>query len=106
LQHLTGLRRLEAVNLSNDNVTDAGLAHLARVPGLAGINLTGTQSTDAGLVQLKPLSKLTKLNLTGTAVTDQGVKDAKKFLPFWATVTRKSGGVWVTRRGVVAAGGG
>jgi hypothetical protein len=31
---------------------------------------------------------MTKLNLTGTAVTAQGVKEAKKFLPFWVTVTR------------------
>jgi hypothetical protein len=37
---------------------------------------------------LKGISKLTKLNVTGTAVTEQGVKDAKKFLPFWVTVTR------------------
>ncbi len=88
LKRLTGLQRLESVNLSNDAVTDAGLAHLGRVPGLAGINLTGTKVTDAGLINLKPLSKLTKLNVTGTAVTEQGVKEAKKFLPFWSTVTR------------------
>jgi len=88
LVHLAGLTRLESVNLSNDAVTDAGLAHLARVPGLAGINLSGTKITDAGLVQLKPIPKLTKLNVSGTAVTEQGVKDAKKFLPFWAMVTR------------------
>jgi len=31
---------------------------------------------------------LTKLNVTGTQVTEQGLKDAKKFLPFWATITR------------------
>jgi len=88
LAHLAGMMRLEGLNLSNDQVTDAGLAHLGRIIGLAGINLTGTKVTDAGLVHLKPLSKLTKLNVTGTAVTEQGVKDAKKFLPFWATVTR------------------
>ena len=88
LVHLAGLTRLEGLNLSNDNVTDAGLAHLGRMPGLAGLNLTGTKVTDAGLVHLKPLPKLTKLNVTGTAVTDQGVKDAKKFLPFFATITR------------------
>jgi penicillin V acylase-like amidase (Ntn superfamily) len=88
LVHLAGLPRLEAVNLSNDDVTDAGLAHLARNPSLAGLNLSGTRVTDAGLVNLKPLPKLTKLNVSGTAVTQEGVKDAKKFLPFWATVTR------------------
>ena len=88
LVYLIGLPRLESVNLSNDNVTDAGLATLARSSSLAGLNLTGTKVTDAGLVNLKPLSKLTKLNVSGTAVTQEGVKDAKKFLPFWATVTR------------------
>jgi Leucine Rich Repeat (LRR) protein len=69
-------------------VTDAGLVHLGRMPALGGLNLSGTKVTDAGLVHLKALPKLTKLNVTGTAVTDQGVKDAKKFLPFFATITR------------------
>jgi penicillin V acylase-like amidase (Ntn superfamily) len=88
LVHLVGMPRLESVNLSNTNVTDAGLATLARNPSVAGINVSGTRVTDAGLVNLKPLPKLTKLNVSGTAVTPEGVKDAKKFLPFWATVTR------------------
>jgi hypothetical protein len=34
------------------------------------------------------MSRLTKLNLTGTAVTDAGIAEAKKWLPFWAKVTR------------------
>ena len=88
LVHLAGLTRLEGLNLSNTNVTDAGLAQLGRMPSVAGLNLSGTKVTDAGLAHLKPLPKLTKLNVTGTAVTDQGVKDAKKFLPFFATITR------------------
>jgi hypothetical protein len=88
LVHLTGMTRLESLNLSNDNVSDAGLETLSRLPNLAGLNVTGTKVTDAGLVHLKQLPKLTKLNVTGTAVTEQGVKDAKKFLPVWATVTR------------------
>jgi Acyl-coenzyme A:6-aminopenicillanic acid acyl-transferase len=88
LAHLTGMTRLEVLDLSNDNVSDAGLAYLGQLPSLAGINVSGTKITDAGLVQLKQLPKLTKLNVTGTAVTEQGVKDAKKFLPAWATVTR------------------
>jgi len=87
LARLASLTRLESINLSNDDVTDAGLEHLGRMSSLAGLNLTGTKVTDAGLLHLKQLPKLTKLNLTGTAVTEQGVKQAKKFLPFWATVT-------------------
>jgi predicted choloylglycine hydrolase len=88
LVHLAGLTRLEGLNLSNDAITDAGLAQIGRLTGIGGLNLTGTKITDAGLVQLKSIPKLTKLNVTGTGVTDQGVKDAKKFLPFWATITR------------------
>ncbi len=88
LVHLAGMTRLESLNLSNDDVTDAGLAHVARLSGLGGLNVAGTKITDAGLAQLKPLPKLTKLNVTGTAVTEQGLKDAKKYLPFWMTVTK------------------
>jgi hypothetical protein len=88
LVYLAGMTHLESINLSNTAVTDAGLEHLGRMPGLAGLNFTGTKVTDAGLVHLKSLPKLTKLNVTGTAVTEEGVKQAKKYLPFWATVTR------------------
>ncbi|HEV8201784.1 MAG TPA: C45 family autoproteolytic acyltransferase/hydrolase [Candidatus Polarisedimenticolia bacterium] len=88
LAHLAGLTRLESLNLSNDTVTDAGLLQLGRLSGLAGLNLTGTKITDAGLVHMKQFPKMTKLTLTGTPVTDEGAKQAKKYLPFWATVTR------------------
>jgi penicillin V acylase-like amidase (Ntn superfamily) len=85
---LTRLEDLEALNIADTRITDAGLAHIARIPGLKGLNVSGTKITDAGLIHLKPIPKLTKLNVTGTAVTEQGVKDAKKFLPFFATITR------------------
>jgi len=50
---------------------------------------TGAVHTNgAGLIHLKPLSRMAKFNLSGTAVTDGGVKDAKKFLPRWASVTK------------------
>ena len=55
---------------------------------LKGLNVSGTKITDAGLIHLKAILRLTKLNVTRTAVTEQGVKNAKKFLPFFATVTR------------------
>ena len=88
LVHLAGMTQLEAINLSNTPITDAGLAQLGRIPGLAGVNVMGTKVTDAGLIHLKPLPKLTKLNVKDTAVTEAGVKQAKGFLPFWATITR------------------
>jgi penicillin V acylase-like amidase (Ntn superfamily) len=88
LADLTSFTGLESINLADTQVTDAGLAHVGRMTWLKGLNISGTKVTDAGLVHLKGISKLTKLNVTGTAVTEQGVKDAKKFLPFWVTVTR------------------
>ncbi len=89
LSHLTKMTKLQVLNLRGDAITDAGLAKIGNdLKTVAGLNLTGTSVTDAGLVSLKPLSRLTKLNLTKTAVTDEGAAQAKKFLPFWATITR------------------
>jgi penicillin V acylase-like amidase (Ntn superfamily) len=85
---LTSLKELEALNIADTQMTDAGLAHLGRIMSLKGLNASGTKITDAGLIHLKAIPKLTKLNVTGTAVTEQGVKEAKKFLPFFATITR------------------
>ena len=85
---LTSLKELEALNIADTQMTDAGLAHLGRITSLKGLNASGTKITDAGLIHLKAIPKLTKLNVTGTAVTEQGVKEAKKFLPFFATITR------------------
>lgn len=89
LSHLTKMKKLEVLNLRGDAITDAGVARIGDdLKSVAGLNLAGTSVTDAGLVGLKPLSRLTKLNLTKTAVTDEGAAQAKKFLPFWATIQR------------------
>ena len=61
---------------------------LGKLAGITGLNLSNTKVTDAGLVHLKSMSRLTKLTLTGTPVTDAGVAEAKKWLPFWAKITR------------------
>ena len=88
LSRLTKMTKLQVLNLRGDAITDAGLAQIGNLKTVAGLNLAGTSVTDAGLASLKPLSRLTKLNLTKTAVTDEGAAQAKKFLPFWATITR------------------
>ncbi len=88
LAHLTKLTKLEILSLQGDTITDAGMAQLGNLTNLTGLTLTGTAVTDAGLANLKPMKRLTKLNVTKTAVTDDGVAQAKKFLPFWATVTK------------------
>ena len=88
LAMLTPMKRIDFVGLRDTAITDAGLAHLSTLTGITGLNLSGTKVTDAGLIHLKSMSRLTKLNVSRTAVTEQGVKEAKKFLPFWASVQR------------------
>ena len=88
LKLLVTLPRIDYVGLRDTAITDAGLANLEPLTGITGINLTGTKITDAGLTHLRKMSRLTKLNLTNTAVTDRGVQEAKKFLPFWASIQR------------------
>jgi len=88
LAQLTALKRIDFVGLRDTPITDAGLAHLSKLTGITGLNLSGTKVTDAGLVHLKTMSRLTKVNVTRTAVTEQGVAEAKKFLPFWASIQR------------------
>jgi Leucine-rich repeat (LRR) protein len=63
-----------------DQVTDAGLLHLAGMRSLTILFLEGTQISDAGLAHLKGLSNLQKLYLGNTRVTDAGVADLQKAL--------------------------
>jgi len=88
LAQLAVLKRIDFVGLRDTAITDAGLAHLSTLTGITGINLSGTKVTDAGLAHLKTMSRLTKVNVSRTAVTEQGVAEAKKWLPFWASVQR------------------
>jgi len=88
LAQLTDLRKLNFINLANTQLTDAEMPTLGKLAGITGLNLSNTKITDAGLIHLQSMGRLTKLNLTGTAVTDAGVAEAKKWLPFWAKITR------------------
>ena len=88
LAQLASLRKLGFINLADTKLTDAEMPILGQLAGITGLNLSNTKITDAGLIHLKSMSRLTKLTLTGTAVTDAGIAEAKKWLPFWAKITR------------------
>ena len=62
------------LDLSDTNITDAGLAHLASFKNLTRLHLEKTKITDAGLSHLKDLENLSYLNLYGTQVSDEGLK--------------------------------
>jgi hypothetical protein len=88
LAQLAGMRNLNFINLADTRLTDAEMPSLGKLAGITGLNLSHTKITDAGLIHLKSMGRLTKINLTGTAVTNAGVIEAKKWLPFWAKITR------------------
>ncbi len=91
---LAALRSLGAnltiLNLAGTNVTDAGLASIAKFPNLRELRLDRTAVTDAGLKHLSNLDHLETLNLYSTAVTDAGLVTLKhlrvlKRLYIWKT---------------------
>jgi hypothetical protein len=81
LAHIAGLKHLERLNLSGSTVTDAGLAHLKNLTNLTYLNLFNTKITDAGLKHLHGLTNLKSLYLFETQVTDTGVGALAKALP-------------------------
>lgn len=56
------------------NVTDAGLAEVAKVCGLTSLDIHSVAVTDAGVQRLAPLTGLRRLNLTYTRVSDRGLR--------------------------------
>jgi Leucine-rich repeat (LRR) protein len=74
LKHLRGLTQLQVLTLDSTQVTDAGLEHLRGLTQLRELQLTNTQVTDAGLGHLRGLTQLQWLSLDRTQVTDAGLE--------------------------------
>ena len=64
--------------LRGRDLTDAGLADLARLGKVVQLNLRDTKITSAGLVHLKGLAKLKRLHLERTNVGDEGIANLTK----------------------------
>jgi hypothetical protein len=81
LEHLRGLSGLSSLYLSGTQISDAGLQHLSEMSSLEVLFLVDTQITDAGLEHLRGLTNLRELPLYGTQVTYEGVKNLQEALP-------------------------
>ena len=84
------------VDLARSQVSDAGLATLAKLSNLERLHLENTKIGDAGIAQLAGLSKLEYLNLYGTKVSDAGLgklegNKALKKLFVWQTAVTQAG---------------
>ena len=64
--------------LRGRDLTDDGLADVARLGNVVELNLRDTKITSAGLVHLKGLAKLTRLHLERTNVSDEGIANLTK----------------------------
>jgi internalin A len=62
----------------NQQITDAGIAHLKSLPNLEELVLVGCSVTDDGLRYLSGLRSVKRLNLRVTYVTDEGLKHLKE----------------------------
>ena len=57
-----------------DQITDAGLAHVAKLSNLTVLDLRGSSITDAGLAHLAKLANLTVLELSDCPkITNMGI---------------------------------
>ena len=84
------------IDLARSQVTDAGLATLAKFTNVERIHLENTKVTDAGVAQLASLKALEYLNLYGTKVTNAGIaklesNKALKKLFVWQTAVTSEG---------------
>ncbi|MEK6235002.1 MAG: hypothetical protein N2C14_09835 [Planctomycetales bacterium] len=81
LAPLRRLTQLEWLVLSRTQIGDEGLVHIQGLTRLRVLWLDGTQVTDAGLVHLHGLTRLRELHLEGTQVTDAGADALRQALP-------------------------
>lgn len=78
IKHLSGLKSLRILELSNTRITDEGLRYLKALPNLESLDLNGNIITDKGLSHLQALPKLIQLKLEGTNVTNAGLAIIEK----------------------------
>ncbi len=64
---------IPASQKATTNITDAGMASLARLVNLKVLDLRGAKISDKGLEQLRPLTMLEMLTLDKTQITDAGL---------------------------------
>lgn len=81
--HIAKIQQLELVYLSDTNVSDKGLKFL-RAAKLTQLNLWNTQVSDAGLTYISEIKSMTQLHLKGCSrVTDSGVAKLAKLQNLW-----------------------
>ncbi len=73
LARIARCRQLEQLRISSPRVTDAGMAHVAQLSELRFLHLLDMPITDAGLDELHGLARLESLYLDRTKTSDEGL---------------------------------
>jgi Leucine-rich repeat (LRR) protein len=95
LDGIQELKRLSVLRLHNTNVTDRGLAAVARLSSLRELQLPA-KATDKGLEHIRKLPCLENLDLFKTAITDDGLACLRdlselRHLSLWSTAITCAG---------------
>lgn len=80
-RHLAWLKffpKLQSVNISGMQVTDAGLEHLAQMPALSNLSISQTRISDSGLAKLESLTNLRTISLRADEFTGRGLRHLGK----------------------------
>ena len=73
LRHLSGMKELKFLRLSDTGIDDRALRYVAGLSSLESLDLAGTAVGDEGLGRLATLTNLEALGLAGTAVGDKAL---------------------------------
>jgi hypothetical protein len=87
--------KLRQLEISKNNITDAGLKYLAGMPTLATINLCETKITAKAVETLKTMPALYLVHLRASQLTASEVAQWKKQMPKVAVVVDSHGPIRV-----------
>lgn len=73
LEHLSGLTKLQTLDLQRTRITDPALRSLTKMRDLSELRLNETLINGSGLVHLQALPKLETLTMDGTRLSDREV---------------------------------
>lgn len=82
-EHLTQLKKLRGIYLTETSIADATARHLAALPDLQFVVLYQSGVGDDGLAALASLPKMQVLNLARTNVGDRGLQSLSSLKKLW-----------------------
>jgi hypothetical protein len=78
------------VHLSDPQIDNAALAHVAELAYIEVLSIKSPQVADTGLAPLESLHNLRDLNLVDTQVTDDGEARLRRALPHLQLIRRRN----------------